>query len=122
MLLFLHIFTGCSSQEKKESFIGKYHINKTVPADTTAETQGRIRQTSDWKISLEEDNNFELTGTGKHIVGYWEVQKLNDKEYKLLLQGGGSTIYARFDGTSIYFDKRYRMFDELFSEISFTKK
>lgn len=121
-LPFLMLLHSCSTQPKKEDFITKYYIDKTVPIDTTSKTLLKIRQTSNWIISLEEKNNFELSGSKKNVVGYWNVEKINDNEYKLLLQGGGWTIYGRFDGTTMYFDYPYKMFDSLFSQVTFTKE
>ena len=118
LLILLH---SCSTQTKKEDFLSKYHIDKANPVDTASETLLKIKQATNWTISLEEKNNFELTGTKKNIVGYWNVEKINDSEYKLLLQGGGWTIYGRFDGTTMYFDYPYKMFDSLFSQVTFTK-
>lgn len=121
-LVFLAVsFAGCNAQGKKGDFNGKYRIDKYVPADSSAAILSKISQASDWVISLEKDNNFELTGKGKHIVGYWSIEKMYDKESKILLQGGGSTIYGRFDSSVIYFDKPYRMFDELFAQANFKK-
>ena len=122
LLLFLLLTQGCSAQEKSDDFIGNYPIGTTKPADSSSTTLTKIRQTENWVLSLEEHGNFELKGTGKHVVGFWKMEKLKDKEYKIFLQGGGWAIYGRFDGTSIYFDKTYKMFDNLFSEISFTRK
>jgi len=118
LLILLH---SCSSHPKKEDFIAKYYIDKTVPVDTTSKTLLKVKQTANWIISLEEKDNFELAGTEKSVVGYWDVEKINDNEYKLLLQGGGWTIYGRFDGTSMYFNYPYRMFDSLFSQVTFTR-
>ena len=118
----LIILYSCSTQPKKEDFIAKYYIDKTVPVDTSSKTLQRVRQTTNWIISLEENNNFELAGTGKRVVGYWDVEKINDNDYKLFLQGGGWAIYGHFDGTSISFDKPYKMFDTLFSLVTFTKR
>jgi len=118
LLLLLH---SCNNEPKKEDFIGKYHIDKTVPVDTTSTTLLKVKQTANWMISFEEHSNFELAGTGKSVVGYWGLEKINDKEYKLTLQGGGWTIFGRFDGTSMYFDKPYKMFDTLFSYVTFTR-
>jgi len=117
----LSLLHSCNNQPKKEDFIAKYHIDKTVPVDTTLKTLLKVKQTANWMISFEEHSNFELAGTGKSVVGYWGIEKINDNEYKLVLQGGGWTIYGRFDGTSMYFDKPYKMFDSLFSQVTFTR-
>ena len=118
LLILVH---SCSGQTKKEGFIAKYNIDKTIPVDTTLETLLKIKRTANWTISLEEKDNFELLGTGKNVTGYWNVEKMNDNEYKLLLQGGGWTIYGRFDGTTMYFDYPYKIFDSLFSQVTFKK-
>lgn len=120
-LLLLILLHSCSAQSKEEDFIAKYHIDKPIPVDTTSKTLLKIKQTANWAISLEEKNNFELTVTEKSIVGYWNLEKTNDNEYKLLLQGGGWTIYGRFDGTTMYFSYPCKMFDGLFSQVTFTK-
>jgi hypothetical protein len=112
---------SCNAKPKKEDFIAKYYIDKTIPVDMTSKTLLKIKQTSNWTISLEEKDNFELTGTEKSIVGFWNVEKTNENEYKLLLQGGGWTIYGRFDGTTMYFNYPYKMFDSLFSQVTFTR-
>jgi hypothetical protein len=118
LLMLLH---SCNAQTKKDDFIGKYQIDNPVPADTTSKTLLKIRQASSWTISLEEKNNFELTGTNKIVVGYWNIEKSNANEYRLLLQSGSWTIYGRFDGTTIYFNYPSGMFDSLFSQVTFTK-
>jgi len=118
LLIFL---ISCNSQTEKKNLIAHYRIDQYSPVDSSSETLQKISQYSDWRLSLEEKNNFELTGTQKNVVGYWNVEKKNDSEYQLLLQGGGWTIYGRFDGTTIYFDQPYLMFDSLFSRVSFTK-
>jgi hypothetical protein len=120
-LLLLILLNSCSGQDKKDDFIGKYHIDKTIPVDTTAITLLKIKQTSNWTISLQEKDNFELSGNEKNIVGYWNIERVNDSEYKILLQGGGWTIKGRFDGKTMYFNYPYKMFDSLFSEVTFTK-
>ena len=112
---------SCNAQPKKEDFIAKYYIDKTIPVDTTSKTLLKIKEAANWTISLEEKDNLELTGTEKSIVGYWNVEKTNENEYKLLLQGGGWTIYGRFDGTTMYFNYPYKMFDSLFSQVTFTR-
>jgi len=116
------LFYSCSAQTRKKDFIAEYQLANGIPVDTTSKTLQKIKQTSDWVLSLEKEDNFQLIGTGKNVVGYWDVEKINDKEYKLFLQGGGWAIYGRFDGKIIYFDKKYLMFDNLFSEVSFVKK
>ena len=120
-LLLLILLYSCGGQPKKEDFIGKYHIDKIVPVDTTSKTLQKVKQTTNWMISFEKNDNFVLAGTEKSIVGYWGVEKINDNEYKLLLQGGGWTIFGRFDGTTMYFNYPYKMFDSLFSEVTFTR-
>ena len=112
---------SCNAQPKKEDFIAKYYIDKTIPVDTTSKTLLKIKEAANWTISLEEKDNFESTGTEKSIVGYWNVEKTNENEYKLLLQGGGWTIYGRFDRTTMYFNYPYKMFDSLFSQVTFTR-
>ena len=120
-LLLLILLCSCSAEPEKEDFIGKYHIDKFVPVDTTSITLQKVKQTSNWVISFEEHDNFVLAGTEKYVVGYWGLEKINDNEYKLLLQGGGWAIFGRFDGTTIYFNYPYKMFDSLFSEVTFTR-
>lgn len=73
-------------------------------------------------ISLEDKGNFVLAGTEKYVVGYWNIEEVNEKGYNFLLQGGGWTIYGRFDGVNIYFDKPYKMFDELFLQVTFKRE
>jgi hypothetical protein len=102
--------------------MAEYLLTNGIPVDTTSKTSQKIKQTSDWILSLEENDNFQLIGAGKNVVGYWDVKKMNDKEYKLFLQGGGWAIYGRFDGKIIHFDRPYLMFDNLFSEVSFVRK
>jgi len=112
----------CNAQKTKQDFIADYHIDKTVPVDSTTRTLLKIKQTGNWILSLEEKNNFELRGSGKSIVGFWNIEQVNDNEYRLLLQGGGWTLVGRFDGTTVYFEGPNKMFDSLFSQVTFTKK
>jgi len=120
-LVLLTLLESCNTQPKKQDFIAVYHIDKNTPVDTTSKTLQKVKQAANWKISLEENDNFILSGTEKYIVGYWRVEKTNDKVNKLLLQGGGWTIFGRFDGTTMYFDYPYKMFDSLFSHVTFTR-
>ena len=99
-----------------------YHIDKYTPVDTTAKTLEKVKQAANWKITFEEYGNFILSGTEKYVVGYWDVEMTNDKVKKLLLQGGGWTIFGRFDGNTMYFDYPYKMFDSLFSHVTFTRE
>src|ERR1043165_1611618 len=104
LLAALIFICSCNTGTSKQDFIAQYHIDKTVPVDTTSETLLKVKQTSNWMISLKENDNFELTGTEKNIVGYWNIEKIKDDKYKLLLQGGGWTIYGRFNGKTMDFN------------------
>lgn len=115
------LLQSCGGATTQEDFMGNYHIDKYVPAAPSPGAPDMIQKTSDWTISLEAKNNFLLSGTGKHVVGYWNIQKADDKAYSLLLQGGGYTIYGRLDGKSILFDGTYKVFDSLFSQVTFIK-
>ena len=121
LLALLVLIYSCNTKPTKQDFIAKYQIDQIIPVDTTLKTLLKIKQTANWVISLEENDNFELTGTEKNVVGYWNVEKIKDKEYRLLLQGGGWTIYGGFDGTTMHFHYPYKMFDSLFLQVSFTK-
>lgn len=121
--LFLITFClGCNAQKSKSDFLGTYRIDKRIPADTTSQTLQKIKATDNWTLSFEKDDNFVLSGTNKKIVGYWDIQETTDKQYRLLLQGAGMAIRLRFDEKTIYFDRPYRMLDDLFSSATFTKQ
>ena len=119
-LAILVLFNSCNAQVSKKDFIGKYHIDKFTPIDSTSKTSLKVKQAAKWVISLKGKNNFEFTGSEKNIVGYWRVEN-NGKEYKLLFQSGRITTYARFDGTNIFFDKQDNLLDSVFSQAIFTK-
>ena len=121
-LILLILLTNCNTQPGKQDFMDVYHIDKYTPVDTTAKTLEKVKQAANWKITFEEYGNFILSGTEKYVVGYWDVEMTNDKVKKLLLQGGGWTIFGRFDGNTMYFDYPYKMFDSLFSHVTFTRE
>ena len=117
--LLLLIACSCHNAAGKSEFIGSYKIGKIVPRDSS--TIDKAKRAEDWILSLEDKNNFRLYGSGKNIVGYWNIEKDEGKQYQLTLQGGGSTVQARFDGTTIYFERPDKMLDSLFSQAVFTR-
>lgn len=120
LLILLIGIHSCKHVTKQNEFIGIYKIDKIVPLDSNLTL--RAQQASDWKISLKDSNNFHIYGTNINIVGYWKVQNNGAKEYSILLQGGGVTTTARFNGNEIYFNKPDNLLDSLFSEALFVKK
>jgi hypothetical protein len=105
-------------QETKDDFLGVYKISKTVPL---ASTPSHGKETSNWKIWLQENDNFSLIGPGASngYMGYWTMEKGENKKYKLMFSSAGHKAYAGFDGTTIYFDRPQWLLDSLFQEVSF---
>ena len=64
-LAILVLFNSCNAQVSKKDFIGKYHIDKFTPIDSTSKTMMKVKQAANWVISLEEKYNFEFTGGEK---------------------------------------------------------
>jgi hypothetical protein len=115
---------SCKSKKKTgtaNDLIGEYRIEQYEPLDTSTQARARAEQAVDWKIMLEEKNNFQITGTGINTGGYWTVKQGDDKEYYLLLQGGGYKIDVKFDATHILFDRPTKMLDTVFSRVLFTR-
>ncbi|WP_276500388.1 hypothetical protein [Terrimonas pollutisoli] len=120
LLILLVGIHSCKHVTEQNEFIGTYKIDTVVPLDSNSIL--RAQQASDWTISLKDSNNFHIYGTNINIIGYWNVQNNGPKEYSILLQGGGVTTTARFNGNEIYFDKPDNLLDSLFSEALFVKK
>ena len=49
------------------------------------------------------------------------LNRIKKKKYRLLLQGGGVTTEASFDGNNIHFEKPDKILDSLFSQAVFTR-
>ncbi|MBN8673668.1 MAG: hypothetical protein J0L56_06015 [Chitinophagales bacterium] len=119
LILFSTLFS-CKNVTEKKEFIGTYKISKVIPLDSNS--IHRAQQASDWSIMLNDSSNFHIYGTNINLIGYWDVQTNNAKEYSILFQSGGVTTTARFNGNEIYFDKPDDLLDSIFAEALFAKK
>jgi hypothetical protein len=102
-------------------FIANYERDKFVTADTTEYFRNAIDNSGGWTISLKNENQFTFRGTDKIINGVWTVDKKDGEDYFVKLISQNDTIKARLNGTIIYFDGPYKLFDNLFKGVIFVQ-
>jgi hypothetical protein len=102
-------------------FIANYVRDKFVTADTTEYFRNAIDNSGGWTISLKNENQFTFRGTDKIINGVWTVDKKDGEDYFVKLISQNDTIKARLNGTIIYFDGPYKLFDNLFKGVIFVQ-
>jgi hypothetical protein len=59
-LAILVLFNSCNAQVSQKDMIGKYHIDKFTPIDTTSKTSLKIKEAAKWVISLKEKKQFRI--------------------------------------------------------------
>ena len=102
-------------------FLANYKIDKFVATDTTKFFRNAIDNSGGWTISLKKENQFTFRGRDKIVNGVWTVDKKDGKDYFVKFISQNDNIKARLNGTIIYFDGPYKLFDNLFKGVIFVK-
>lgn len=117
----LQLCIGCggSSKTDEEILMGTYARDKFVLnniADSLA-----VDSTTGWVFMLLKNNNFQIYGSNKNIVGYWKVESMQNGEYTILLSSGNLVTYIRATGNLVYFDDTNKWLNNLFKRVVFVR-
>lgn len=124
LLLILNVFLiSCDNRTPDDTtkLFATYKRDKFVAIDTTEYSKKTIDNSGGWTISLKSANKFTFRGTQKIVNGSWSVNKREGEDFFLNFISQKDTISARLNGSIIYFDEPYKLFDNLFKEVVFVQ-
>jgi hypothetical protein len=105
---------SCSSGLASKDLQGNYGVHLLGASKP-------YKEPLEWRLVLEDGNNFEFIHDGKIEVGYWAVRQVELGQPNLFFQTGQRTSLAIYTDSQITFLQPHLFFDSLITSVSFKR-